>query len=224
MEMKGYRLFWYDGKKCYVMADEWTRFFKIILETQMSSLSLPPAISEHYGSELPQKCIIQTLEGREYEVTLKMVDNQPTLVEGWDAYIQAEYIEIHYILFFKRINNFHFEIMVTDKTGCERTPIYHFCLDIKKSHIDRACFPIPIRFWRDHIEGNFNNYTKAVIMFNEKVYKVDVIHGNGKRLLQNGGARQFVIDSGILVGSSCMFTHVGPLNPDKVIKFRVRSG
>ncbi|GER40932.1 B3 domain-containing protein [Striga asiatica] len=142
--------------KCSVMTDEWTRFFKIILETQISSL---------------------TFEGREYEGTLKMVDNQPTLVEGWDAYIQAEYIEIHYILFFKRINNFHFKIMVTDKTGCERTP----------------------------------------------VYKVDVIHGNGKRLLQNGGVRQFAIDSGILVGSSCMFTHVGPLNPDKVIKFRLPS-
>ncbi|GER32693.1 transcriptional factor B3 family protein [Striga asiatica] len=85
-----------------------------------------------------------------------------------------------------------------------------------------SSLPIPMPFWRDHIEGYFNNYTKVVIIFNEKVYKVDVIHGNGKRLLQNGGARQFVIDSGILVGSSCMFTHVGPLNPDKVTEFRVR--
>ncbi|GER29397.1 UDP-glucose pyrophosphorylase 1 [Striga asiatica] len=36
--------------------------------------------------------------------------------------------------------------------------------------------PIPMPFWRDHIEGYFNNYTKAVIMFNEKVYKVDIFH------------------------------------------------
>ncbi|GER28225.1 B3 domain-containing protein [Striga asiatica] len=179
--------------RCSVMAGDWTRFFKIILDTQMSSLSLPPAICEYHESELPKKCIIETREGREYEVMMKMVDNGPTLVDGWDTYVQEEYIELHNIMFFKRKSKFHFDVM-----------------------------PIPMPFWRDHIEDNYDNYTTAVLIFDKKVYKLDVIHGNGKKLLQYRGARKFVIDSGIVVGSSCMFTHVGPHKPDDVITFRVK--
>ncbi|GER39740.1 B3 domain-containing protein Os12g0592300 [Striga asiatica] len=192
------------------------------LNMQEKLVSLPPAICEYHESELPKKCIIETREGREYEVMMKMVDNDPTLVDGWDTYIQQEYIELHNILFFKRKSKFRFDVMVTDKTGLERPPIHHFCLDIKKSHIERARLPIPMPFWRDHIKDNYDNYTTAVLIFDNKVYEVDVIHGNGKKLLQYRGARKFVTDSGIVVGSSCMFTHVGPHNQDDVITFRVK--
>ncbi|GER41216.1 B3 domain-containing protein [Striga asiatica] len=138
--------------------------------------------------------------------------------DGWRDFILAEDITLCYFLVFRPKTIFDFEVMVMEPNGCERLPHYTFTLDIKSTHVGRARLGIPMQFWRDYIEGHYLNYNSAMLKFGDNWYDVEIIHGHGKKLLQNGRARQFV-DDNIVVGDVCTFFL---LPHEEVIKFKVK--
>ncbi|GER39576.1 B3 domain-containing protein [Striga asiatica] len=166
----------------------------------------PPATHHHYrGVVLPQRCSIETIEGRKYEATLDMVNNCPTLTDGWRDFVLAEDIALFYFLVFRPGTIFDFEVLVMEPNGCERLPHYTFSLEIKPTHVERA--------------RKYLNYNSAMLKFGDIWYDVDIIHGHGKKLLQNGRARQFIDNNDIVVGDVCTFFL---LPHDEVIKFKVK--
>ncbi|GER25528.1 retrotransposon protein [Striga asiatica] len=172
-------------------------FFKAVQFRTLHTMAFLPATHHHYrGVVLPQQCNIETIEGRKYEATLDMVNNCPTLTDGWRDFILAEDITINYFLVFRPRTIFDFEVWVMEPNGCERLPHYTFSLQIYPTHVERA----------------------RLLKFGDRWYDVDIIHGHGKKLLQNGHARQF-IDDNIVVGDVCKFFL---LPHDEVIKFKVK--
>ncbi|GER55484.1 ATP synthase gamma chain [Striga asiatica] len=65
---------------------------------------------------------------------------------------------------------------------------------------------IPIQFWRSHVVGECEDLVRALLIYNETTYEVEIIVGHGKVLMQNNHAREFVDISGIVEGSMCSFT------------------
>ncbi|GER44505.1 transcriptional factor B3 family protein [Striga asiatica] len=195
-------------------------FFKPVTFTTLHTTAFPRATHHHYrGVELPHTCRIQTIEGRSYETTLKMVNNCPTLVDGWRDFILEEDITLCYFLVFRPRSIFDFEVWLLQPNGCERQPQYTFTIEIKPTHVERARLAIPMQFWRDYIEGMYSNYNSAILKFGDYSYDVEIIHGHGKKLIQNGRARQFFDDNNIVVGDVCTFFL---LPSDEGLKFKVK--
>ncbi|CAA0820715.1 Unknown protein [Striga hermonthica] len=211
------RLFRMDNMDIDISADG-PYFFKAIVSRTSHTMALPPATHRHYrGVVFPQRFSIETIEGRKYETTLTVVNNCPTLVDGWREFIHSEDISIGYILVFHPRTIFDFQVLVMQPNGCERPPQYN--VEIKPTHVERARLTIPMPFWRGFIQGRYVNYNSAVLQFGDNLYDIDVIHGHGKKLIQNGRARQFIDNNNISVGDVCTFTL---LQHEDVIKFNVR--
>ncbi|GER28414.1 transcription elongation factor GreA [Striga asiatica] len=148
-----------------------------------------------------------------------MVNNCPTLTDGWRDFILTEDITIGYFFVFRPRTIFDYEVTVLEPNGCERLPQHTFRVEIKPTHVERARLAIPMTFWRAHIQGQYSNYNSAILQFGDYRYDVEIIQGHGKKLLQNGRARQFIDDNNIVVGDVCTFFL---LPGDEVIKFKVK--
>ncbi|CAA0833416.1 B3 domain-containing protein REM14 [Striga hermonthica] len=112
-------------------------FFKVVVSLTSNTMTLPPATHRHYrGVVFLQRFCIQTIEGRKYETTLTIVNNYPTLVDGWREFIQSEDLSIGCILVFHPRTIFDFQVWVMQLNGCERQP--QFILKIKPTHVERA--------------------------------------------------------------------------------------
>ncbi|CAA0823254.1 Unknown protein [Striga hermonthica] len=193
-------------------------FFKAIVSRTSHTMELPLATHRHYhGVVFPQRFSIQTIEGRKYETTLTMVNNCPTLVDWWREFIHSEDISIGCILVFHPRTIFDFQVWVMQPNGCERQP--QFIMEFKPTHVERARLAIPMHFWRGFIEGRYVNYNSAVLQFGDNLYDVDIIHGHGKKLIQNGRARQFIDNNNIGVGDVCTFSLI---SHEENIKFKVK--
>ncbi|GER36273.1 transcriptional factor B3 family protein [Striga asiatica] len=173
-------------------------FFKAVHFRTLHHMVFRPATQHHYrGVVLPQTCTIQTAEGRTYHTTLKMVNNCPTLMDGWRDFILTEDITLGYFLVFRPRTIFDYEVTVLEPNGRERLPHHTFHLEIKPTHLEGA--PIPMSCWRDYVQGQYPNYRSAILHVGDNRYEVDVIQGHRKKLIQNGRARQFIDDNNIVV-------------------------
>ncbi|GER34071.1 iron-regulated surface determinant protein H [Striga asiatica] len=135
-------------------------------------------------------------------------------IENGEQLPYIEDITLCYFLVFRPRSIFDFDVWLLQPNGCERQPQYTFTIEIKPTHVERARL-----FWRDYIEGMYSNYNSAILKFGDYSYDVEIIHGHGKKLIQNGRARQFFDDNNIVVGDVCTFFL---LPSDEGLKFKVK--
>ncbi|GER38768.1 olfactory receptor, partial [Striga asiatica] len=173
-------------------------------------------------------------EGRKYEVTMKSIDNRLHFADGWELFD----IRKEYTLFFECTSLTNFTVTVGTYNGVERRPQYRFTLHVKRMHVQHARFVthltplhnimqllisldfrqhIPMSFWKSHIKNKIRDTRLACLMFKGVVYSLQVIERHGKKLMEHGGAKEFIEHVEIVEGSICSFT----LLPAPNLSFRV---
>ncbi|GER46866.1 MscS Mechanosensitive ion channel [Striga asiatica] len=68
---------------------------------------------------------------------------------------------------------------------------------------------IPMSFWREHIEHQVNDTTRAILLCKGGRYIVPINQAHGKALMEHGDAREFMDHSGIVEGITCVFILIG---------------
>ncbi|GER56045.1 B3 domain-containing protein [Striga asiatica] len=135
-------------------------------------------------------------EGRKYEVTMKSIDNRLHFADGWELFVRIEDIRKEYTLFFECTSLTNFTVTLIS-------------LDFRQH--------IPMSFWKSHIKNKIRDTRLACLMFKGVVYSLQVIERHGKKLMEHGGAKEFIEHVGIVEGSICSFT----LLPAPNLSFRV---
>ncbi|GER56169.1 B3 domain-containing protein [Striga asiatica] len=170
---------------------------------------LPESIYHQYTNHVTINCTIETRENRTYEVWLVKVGDRLEFRDRWDEFVRAEDIRAGYILYFERNSLYEFFVKVFTCNSVERPPQYRFLVDMKKTHVQRARLAIPMNFWREHIEHQVHDTTRAILLCKEGRYNVPIIKAHGKALMEHGDAREFMDESGIVEGITCVFTLIG---------------
>ncbi|CAA0807134.1 Unknown protein [Striga hermonthica] len=191
------------------------RFFVVVSNPAKRTMRLPSSLVHEYMCDVPLRCTLTTTAGRMYEVTIRGNVYGVAFDEGWFEFVVAENIQRDYYVWFERNNLKEFVVTVLEENAIERTVEYHFTLEIKKTHIERARLPIPILFWRAHVVGKYDYLTRGTLACAEGEYEVKIVEGHGKVLMQNSRAREFINRSGIVEGSKCIFH----LFPDEYVGF-----
>ncbi|GER39282.1 transcriptional factor B3 [Striga asiatica] len=191
------------------MANTFDPFVTIITDASSPTLVLPESIYHQYTNHVTINCTIVTREHRTYEVWLVKVVDQLQFDDSWEYFVRAEDIRGGYILYFERQILYEFVVKVFTCNSVERPPQYRFFVEMKKTHVERARLAIPMSFWREHIEDQIHDTSRAILMCKGRRYNVPIIQGHGKALMEHGDCREFMDRSGIVEDSTCVFTLIG---------------
>ncbi|XP_056170990.1 uncharacterized protein LOC115662204 isoform X2 [Syzygium oleosum] len=95
-------------------------FFKVMIGSQFSELLyIPPKFAPTVSGLLNQSICLEDSGGRQWEVTLSMVDGSLAFQRGWNAFSCDHGLEVGYFLLFYYLGS-HFRVDIYDRTGCRK--------------------------------------------------------------------------------------------------------
>ncbi|XP_077218890.1 B3 domain-containing protein Os01g0723500-like isoform X2 [Tasmannia lanceolata] len=100
-------------------------FFKVLLGDFSHSL-IPPAFMKHISKEASSKrtAILEGPSSKVWHVELSKKINGTYLQEGWQEFAKAHSLRVSEFLVFRYDGNMRFNVLIFDKTACERVVIF----------------------------------------------------------------------------------------------------
>ncbi|XP_023887917.1 uncharacterized protein LOC112000043 isoform X2 [Quercus suber] len=97
-----------------------TSFFKVMIGDQFSKvLFLPPKFAATISALVNQKTFLEDSSGRQWKVTISIVDGSLAFQRGWSSFSLDHGLEIGDFLVFNYMGS-HFVVNIYNKTGCEK--------------------------------------------------------------------------------------------------------
>ncbi|XP_077218927.1 B3 domain-containing protein Os01g0723500-like isoform X2 [Tasmannia lanceolata] len=100
-------------------------FFKVLLGDFSNRLRIPPAFMKHISKEASSKrtVILEGPSSRVWHVELSKTVNGTYLQDGWQEFAKAHSLRVSEFLVFRYDGNMRFNVLIFDKTVCEREDI-----------------------------------------------------------------------------------------------------
>ncbi|KAB2633236.1 B3 domain-containing protein [Pyrus ussuriensis x Pyrus communis] len=96
-------------------------FFKIMIGDQLSKvLFLPPKFAPTVSALVNKKAVLEDSRGRQWKVTISRVDGSLAFQQGWNAFALDNDLQVGEFLIFNYVTDSHFDVMIYDKSGCEK--------------------------------------------------------------------------------------------------------
>ncbi|KAL9232067.1 hypothetical protein vseg_007213 [Gypsophila vaccaria] len=121
-------------------------FFKIMLGNFEHQLRIPTEFVENFPGKLSGSFTLRGPSRNEWIVQVRRGDEDVLFSRGWESFVSDHGIEIHDFVVFTYVGDSTFEVMVFDRTGCERGGS-HFT-NVNSSRSTCRCTL--------HVEGNEN--------------------------------------------------------------------
>ncbi|XP_077218667.1 B3 domain-containing protein Os01g0723500-like [Tasmannia lanceolata] len=101
-------------------------FFKVLLGDFSHSLRIPPAFMKHISEEVSSKrtAILEGPSNKVWHVELSQKTNGTYLQDGWEEFVKAHSLKVSEFLVFRYDGNMSFNVLIFDKTACEREDIF----------------------------------------------------------------------------------------------------
>jgi hypothetical protein len=95
-----------------------THFCKILMALGIGVLLLPDAFRPYLGP-VPGKMIVKTTTGCQWEMNIGEVSGKAVLEAGWADFTVAHNLKIGYLVFFKKLTEKEYRVVVFDYSRCE---------------------------------------------------------------------------------------------------------
>lgn len=95
-------------------------FFRFLIGDFAEQLQIPTSFVKHFGGVLPQDFILRSPARRSTHVNVKKVSDKLFLGEGWSLFVQDNSLEFGDFLVFEYAGNSTLNVMIFEKSGCEK--------------------------------------------------------------------------------------------------------
>ncbi|XP_077218594.1 B3 domain-containing protein Os01g0723500-like [Tasmannia lanceolata] len=101
-------------------------FFKVLLGDFSHHLRIPPSFMKHISKEVSSKrtAILEGPTNKVWHVELSQKTNGTYLQDGWQEFVKAHSLKVSEFLVFRYDGNMRFNVLIFDKTACEREDIF----------------------------------------------------------------------------------------------------
>ncbi|XP_034689675.1 B3 domain-containing protein Os01g0723500-like [Vitis riparia] len=97
-------------------------FFKVLIGDFTSKLRIPPAFMKKFRRMTFNNAVLKTITGESWMVSVKQEDSCYFFKKGWKKFVKDQHLEAGDFLVFWFLGDSTFQVVVYDKSGCEKDP------------------------------------------------------------------------------------------------------
>ncbi|KAF6177079.1 hypothetical protein GIB67_015954 [Kingdonia uniflora] len=113
-------------------------FFKVLVGDFSKQLSIPSAFIKHFNGKLLRKSFLRGPTGKSWPISMKKVNDDLFIHEGWQAFVRDHSLEIGDFLVFRYSGNSKFSVKMYDRTCCEKMSLADENVDRTNSCMDKS--------------------------------------------------------------------------------------
>eukprot|EP00268_Persea_americana_P018357 TRINITY_DN19129_c0_g1_i3.p1 TRINITY_DN19129_c0_g1~~TRINITY_DN19129_c0_g1_i3.p1 ORF type:complete len:480 (+),score=94.54 TRINITY_DN19129_c0_g1_i3:288-1727(+) len=116
-------------------------FFKILFPSYLHELPIPRRFIQKFREELSDVALLKGPSGRVWRVELKETDGIVYFLKGWKEFVDSHSLSIGYLLVFRYDGNSQFNVLIFDRSACEKEYPYATENDEESCSNNGSCSP-----------------------------------------------------------------------------------